>query len=219
MIHVFYTCTFIVRMAWYTWIMNSYFHNWLISNHLEYTHIFDIHNGQFILVYWNLVYLTLNCDGRLSYLFKAFSNFNYPLTGRLNLHVQSVNVSCYIHIVHTLYLFDLRNYLKRHIRCLKLLQFQFNCSRTPSAFDLWLAENKESIVEENPDVSEEDVVSIATEKFRQIPREERQVKLNQSWTWLVMVNSSEYFLKLLLIFNLDTIHLQYCTGLYSTLLM
>ncbi|KAJ8308558.1 hypothetical protein KUTeg_013432 [Tegillarca granosa] len=46
--------------------------------------------------------------------------------------------------------------------------------KIPSAFDLWLAENKESILEENPDVSEEDVVSIATEKFRQIPKEERQ---------------------------------------------
>ncbi|KAJ8309582.1 hypothetical protein KUTeg_014456 [Tegillarca granosa] len=52
--------------------------------------------------------------------------------------------------------------------------------KTPSAFDLWLAENKESIVEENPDVSEEDVISIATEKFRQIPKEERQVKLHQN---------------------------------------
>ena len=48
--------------------------------------------------------------------------------------------------------------------------------RPVSAFELWLSENQEDLQEEHPELSQEELSRIAAEKFRSLPREERQVK-------------------------------------------
>ncbi|CAD5122780.1 DgyrCDS11187 [Dimorphilus gyrociliatus] len=45
----------------------------------------------------------------------------------------------------------------------------------PTAFGLWLEENKESLEEENPDVSSEDMAVLAAKRFKALPKEERQI--------------------------------------------
>ncbi|OWF52969.1 WD repeat and HMG-box DNA-binding protein 1-like isoform X2 [Mizuhopecten yessoensis] len=51
---------------------------------------------------------------------------------------------------------------------------------TPSAFDLWLEENRVDLEEEHPDLAEADLVQTAAERFREIPREEKQVWITKA---------------------------------------
>ncbi|KAK3093566.1 hypothetical protein FSP39_017398 [Pinctada imbricata] len=52
--------------------------------------------------------------------------------------------------------------------------------KAASAFDLWFEENKAELTEEHPDVSEEDLADLGAEKFRQLPKEDRQVWLQKA---------------------------------------
>ena len=48
--------------------------------------------------------------------------------------------------------------------------------RTPSAFDLWYEDNKSELLDEFPDLSDEDLTQIAAERFRELSKEQRQVQ-------------------------------------------
>lgn len=48
-------------------------------------------------------------------------------------------------------------------------------NRSKSAFDLWFEETKSQLMEELPEADEESLVQTAAERFRKIPKEERQV--------------------------------------------
>ncbi|XP_069117606.1 WD repeat and HMG-box DNA-binding protein 1-like [Argopecten irradians] len=51
---------------------------------------------------------------------------------------------------------------------------------TPSAFDLWLEKNRIELEEEHPDLGETDLVQTAAERFRDVPREEKQVWITKA---------------------------------------
>lgn len=51
----------------------------------------------------------------------------------------------------------------------------FLSQRKISAFSLWFEEVKPELQEEQPDLSLEDVSQLATERFRNLPKEEREV--------------------------------------------
>lgn len=53
-------------------------------------------------------------------------------------------------------------------------------AKTPSAFDLWYEEQNSALLEEHPDLSEEDRTQKATEIFRQLPKDERQAWLQKA---------------------------------------
>jgi hypothetical protein len=55
----------------------------------------------------------------------------------------------------------------------------FAC-RSASAFELWMAENQTELEEEHPDLSSEELSRMAADKFRNLPREERQVWLQKA---------------------------------------
>ncbi|XP_048240778.1 WD repeat and HMG-box DNA-binding protein 1-like isoform X2 [Haliotis rufescens] len=49
-----------------------------------------------------------------------------------------------------------------------------NSKPSVSGFQLWLEENREELEEERPDLSHEDLSQVAAERFRALPKEERQ---------------------------------------------
>ncbi|XP_046571111.1 WD repeat and HMG-box DNA-binding protein 1-like [Haliotis rubra] len=49
-----------------------------------------------------------------------------------------------------------------------------NSKPSVSGFQLWLEENREELEEERPDLSQEDLSQVAAERFRALPKEERQ---------------------------------------------
>lgn len=51
--------------------------------------------------------------------------------------------------------------------------------RSVSGFQLWLEENREELEEERPDLSHEDLSQVAAERFRALPKEERQVCIHR----------------------------------------
>ncbi|XP_060071524.1 WD repeat and HMG-box DNA-binding protein 1-like [Ylistrum balloti] len=53
-------------------------------------------------------------------------------------------------------------------------------SNTPSAFDLWLEKNRIDLEEEHPDLAEADLIQTGAERFRDIPREEKQVWITKA---------------------------------------
>ena len=50
--------------------------------------------------------------------------------------------------------------------------------RPTTAFDLWLDANNSKLKEDNPELTEEDLHKFATDQFRQLARDERQVPIN-----------------------------------------
>ena len=49
--------------------------------------------------------------------------------------------------------------------------------RAKTAFQLWYDENKTGIRAENPDVEEPDIVLLATRKFKELSKDEKEVLL------------------------------------------
>lgn len=52
--------------------------------------------------------------------------------------------------------------------------------KSKSAFDLWFEETKSQLMEELPEADEESLVQTAAERFRKIPKEERQIWIQKS---------------------------------------
>lgn len=53
-------------------------------------------------------------------------------------------------------------------------------NRKVSAFSLWYEESKADLMEEHPELSEEDLCQAAAEKFRALSKEEREVRIRLS---------------------------------------
>lgn len=53
-------------------------------------------------------------------------------------------------------------------------------TKTASAFDLWYEDNKTELLDEFPDLSEEDLTQVATERFRELSKEQRQEWLQKA---------------------------------------
>lgn len=53
-------------------------------------------------------------------------------------------------------------------------------TKTLSAFDLWYEENKSELLDEFPDLSDEDLTQIAAERFRELSKEQRQEWLQKA---------------------------------------
>ena len=53
--------------------------------------------------------------------------------------------------------------------------------RPTTAFDLWLDANNYKLKEDNPELTDEDLHKFATDQFRQLARDERQVHMGESF--------------------------------------
>ena len=47
---------------------------------------------------------------------------------------------------------------------------------TKTGFQLWLSENKDDLQEEHPDLSEADLMVAAAKAFKELPKEDKQVR-------------------------------------------
>lgn len=53
-------------------------------------------------------------------------------------------------------------------------------TKTPSAFDLWFEDSKSELLDEFPDLSDEDLTQIAAERFRELSKDQRQEWLQKA---------------------------------------